>query len=102
MAGTEVLTSTLNEVATSVEELTERYRQSVSRMYSVGGELDAMWEGPANRQFMYQLGSDRVRFDAMAKLLQSYYETLRNAAATYVKAENEVQTVLNTNTMRRS
>ena len=102
MAGTEVLTNTLNDVAISVEELIGRYRQSVSRMYSIGGEIDAMWEGAANRQFMAQLGSDRERFDAMAKLLESYVATLRNAASTYVTAESEVLTVLNTNTVRRS
>jgi uncharacterized protein YukE len=103
MAGTtEVLTNALNEVATSVEELTSRYRQTVIRMYNIGSDIDSMWDGEANRRFMAQLGSDRERFDAMATLMDNYVLTLRNSASTYVRTEGEVLNVLNTNTIRRS
>lgn len=92
-----VTPSVLKDIALGVEELTGRYRQSISKLYNIGGELDGMWEGAANRQFMAQLGSDRERFDAMAKLMESYIGTLRNAAATYVNSESEAVTALNAN-----
>jgi uncharacterized protein YukE len=97
MAGTEVLTGTLTEAATSVEELIGRYRQSVSKMYAIGAEIDSMWEGTASKTFATRLGSDRERFDAMAKLLEGYVVVLRNAASEYVRGENEVLHILNTN-----
>jgi len=97
MSGTEVLTGSLMEVAADVEELVARYRQSVNKIYVIGQELDPMWDGQANRTFNYQMGSDRDRFDAMAKLLESYIAVLRHNASLYVKAESDVLDVLNTN-----
>ena len=101
-AGTEVLTGTLLEVATSVEELIGRYRQSVNRVYAIGHELDGMWDGLASDKFSAQMGADRERFDAMAKLLESYVAVLRHNAGLYKKAESDVLTVLGTNTVRRN
>lgn len=97
MAGTEVLTGSLMDVATSVEELVGRYRQSVNKFYAIGQELDVMWDGKASNKFATQMGSDRERFDAMAKLLESYISVLRHNAGIYVKAESNVMDVLNTN-----
>jgi len=97
MAGTEVLTGSLMDVAASVEELIGRYRHSVNKFYSVGQELDAMWDGQASSKFAAQMGSDRERFDAMAKLLESYISVLRHNASVYLKAEGDVLNVLNTN-----
>ena len=59
-----------------------------------------MWEGEANKKFMATLGNDRQRFDALAKMLTSYVETLRQDAAIYAKAEGDVLNVLNTNKHR--
>jgi len=101
MTGTEVLTGSLMEVAADVEELVARYRQSVNRIYVIGQELDPMWDGKANRTFNAQMGSDRDRFDAMAKLLESYVSVLRHNAGIYVKAESDVLDVLNTNSSGR-
>ena len=97
MAGTEVLTGSLMDVAASVEELVGRYRQSVNKFYSIGQELDSMWDGQASSKFAAQMGNDRERFDAMAKLLESYVSVLRHNASVYVKAEGDVINVLNTN-----
>jgi len=96
MSGTEVLTGSLMDVATSVEELIGRYRQSVNKFYAIGQELDSMWDGQASSKFATQMGSDRERFDAMARLLESYVSVLRHNAGVYVKAERDVLDVLNT------
>ena len=102
MAGTEVLTGSLMETASGVEELVGRYRQSVDRLFAIGHEIDSMWDGLASSKFAAQLGQDRERFDAMAKLLESYIGVLRQNAGIYTKAENDVLNVLGTNTIRRS
>ena len=96
MAGTEVLTSRMNEVAKSVEDIIARYNTSVNKVYQIGGEIDAMWEGEANKKFMATLGNDRQRFDALTRMLTEYVETLRQSAITYAKAESDVLNALNT------
>ena len=96
MAGTEVNTGRLLEVAKSVEDIIGRYNSSVNNVYQIGGEIDKMWDGDASRKFMTILGNDRQKFDALTKMLTAYVETLRQSAATYKKAEDEVNGVLNT------
>jgi len=96
MAGTEVLTASLIDVAAGVEELIGRYRHSVNKFYSIGQELDTMWDGQAGSKFIAQMGNDRERFDAMAKLLESYVSVLRNSAGIYTKAEGDVLSLIST------
>ncbi len=100
MAATEVLTGSLMEAAAGVEELTGRYRQSVSRFMSIGQELDSMWDGLSSEKFIATIAVDQERFEAMARLLDSYVAVLRQDAAIYARAENDVLNVLNTNTVR--
>lgn len=100
MAGTEVLTGRMLEVAKSVEDIIGRYNSSVNKMYQIGGEIDAMWDGDASQKFMNTLGNDRERFNALTKMLTAYVETLRQDAAIYAKAESEVLNILNTNKVR--
>jgi WXG100 family type VII secretion target len=100
MTGTEVLTGRMLAVAKNVEDTVGRYNASVNKMYQIGGEIDAMWEGEANRKFMATLGNDREKFNAMTKLLTAYVEVLRQDAAIYAKAESDVLNVLNTNKIR--
>lgn len=96
MAGTEVLTSRLLEVAKALEDIIARYNQSVNKMYTIGGEIDNMWDGEAGDKFMTKMGNDRERFDALTKLLQQYVEVLRQDAAIYDKAEAEVLNIIST------
>lgn len=100
MAGTEVLTGRLLEVAGNLEDIVARYNTSVNKMYQIGGEIDAMWDGPASSKFMAALGNDRERFNALAKILTAYIETLRQDAYIYAKAESDALDVLNTNKIR--
>ncbi len=100
MAGTEVLTGRMMEIAKNVEDIIGRYNTSVNRMYQIGGEIDAMWDGAASDKFIATLGNDRERFNALAKILTTYVETLRQDAAIYAKAESDVLDVLNANKIR--
>jgi len=100
MAGTEVTTSQMHDVAKNVEDVIGRYNASVNKMYQIGGEIDGMWDGEASEKFMATLGNDRDRFDTLTKMLTSYVETLRQDAIIYEKAESDVLNVLNTNKIR--
>jgi WXG100 family type VII secretion target len=100
MAGTEVLTGKMREVAQSVEDIVGRYNTSVEKTYQIGGEIDAMWEGDANQKFMNIMSDDREKFNAMTKMLTEYVNALRQDADIYEKAENDVLDVLNANKIR--
>ena len=97
MAGTEVLTGSLMGIAADLEDLIGRYRQSINRVYTIGQELDSMWDGNASSKFAAQMGSDRESFDALAKLLELYVSVLRQNANIYRKAESDVLAVLTMN-----
>ena len=100
MAGTEVITGRMLEVAKNVEELISRYNTSVNRVYQIGGEVDAMWDGEASRKFQVILGNDRERFNAMTRLLTEYVQVLRQDANIYARTEGNVIDILNTNKIR--
>jgi WXG100 family type VII secretion target len=100
MAGTEVLTGKMREVAQSVEDIVERYNTSVAKVYQAGDEIDAMWEGEAGKKFMAVLGDDRQKFEALAKTLTEYATALRHDAEVYEKAESDVLDALNSNKIR--
>ena len=46
MAGTEVLTGRLIDVAKNLEDIIGRYNTTVNKVYQIGEEIDAMWDGP--------------------------------------------------------
>jgi len=96
MAGTEVLTGNMLDIAAGLDDLIGRYRQSINRIFIIGQELDSMWDGNASSKFASQMGNDREHFDAMAKLLESYVSVLRHNAGIYLKAESDVLDIMTT------
>jgi WXG100 family type VII secretion target len=100
MAGTEVTTGRLTEVAKNLEDVIAKYTQSVGKMYDIGGEIDAMWDGDASDKFKATFDSDRPRFEALTEMLRKYVETLNADAAEYNKAESDVLNVLSQNKIR--
>ena len=100
MAGTEVITGRMLDVARDVEDIIGRYNTSVNKVYQIGGEIDAMWDGEASQKFQQILGNDRERFNAMARLLTEYVDVLRRDASIYAKTEGDVVDILNVNKVR--
>ena len=100
MAGTEVLTRQLMDAAAKVEDTLKVYDSSVNKMYLIGGEIDAMWDGNANDKFMATMKNDRAKFNALKEMVTRYIEVLRQNVDTYVKAEDNVVDVLITNKVR--
>ena len=91
-----MLTGSLMDIASGMDDLIGRYRHSINRIYMIGQELDSMWDGNASSKFAVQMGNDRERFDAMAKLLESYASVLRQNANIYLTAESDVLAVMHT------
>lgn len=100
MAGTEVTTGKLHEVARNMEDLIARYNQSVERVYQIGGEIDGMWEGEAANKFRAIMGNDREKFNEMNRIVNAYIETLRRNAAVYEKSESDALNILSVNKRR--
>lgn len=100
MATTTVSTGSLQNVAKNVAEQVVKYNKSVERIYEIGAELDAMWDGDANKKFISVIGSDRERFSAMSKLLSQYIDALNQSAKVYAETENSVKEIMTTNKVR--
>lgn len=100
MATTNVSTGSLQNVAKNVAEQVVKYNKSVERIYEIGSELDAMWDGDANKKFMSVIGNDRERFAAMSKLLTQYVDALNQSAKIYAETENSVKEIMTTNKVR--
>jgi len=96
-----VNTTGMRTVAGDIEQMANDYTQQVTALYSVGQELDALWEGDANAAFMAQLGQDQPRFEALNTVVKQYVETLRSNADSYDRAEEEAVQTLKSNSVRR-
>lgn len=100
MGGTELTTGKMNTVANNLDSAIKRYNQCVSRIYEIGTEIDAMWDGEASNKFSSILGSDKERFNALTTLLKRYTEVLCQDISIYIKAEQDALQILNTNKIR--
>ena len=86
--GTEITSSgQMTSVANKVEEINTQYVSSIGKLYELGAQIDAMWEGDASKTFKAQFDGDRERFMALSKMLIQYVEILRQDISTYQKAE---------------
>lgn len=93
-------TGQMEAVANKVEEIIKTYDQAVSKMYDIGQEVDAMWDGDASQKFLSIMGTDREKFVALRTMLTSYVEVLREDIRIYVDAERQAVDTLNTNKIR--
>ena len=100
MAGTEVLTGKMLDVANRLEEIGREYKNSVDKINTAGAELDQMWNGEAGNKFSAVIARDRDRFDALSKMLAEYADTLRREVEIYARAENDVRDVFNSRRIR--
>ena len=102
MAINKVNTQGMRTAANEIEQMASEYTQQVASLYSVGQELDAMWDGDASDTFKAQLGQDQPRFDALNSVVRQYVETLRSNADSYDRNEAEAVETLRAKTVRRT
>jgi len=90
----------MRAAANDIEQMASEYIQQVTALYSVGQELDGMWDGDASDTFKAQLGQDRPRFDALNTVVRQYTETLRGNADSYEVEEGKYINIIKTKTVR--
>lgn len=93
-------TSRMEQVATDLEDIINRYNAAVNSLYSLGSELDGMWDGDAADKFQAIMGQDREKFNALVPFFQKYIEALRTAIAAYEDAERRSLEAISTNSVR--
>lgn len=84
----------LGAVATKVEEETEKYRVSYTRIQNEAQELCGEWTGPAAEAFLSRIMSFDNDFKSLNNLLLSYVDFLRAAEANYEENENDIIEVM--------
>ncbi len=94
MAATGIDTSKLNAVAKSLQEVSGNFRTATKKLYETGQQIDKMWTGDASKSFMNTFHNDQQNFEALAKLLDTYSEMLKQSAAIYSKAENDAKDIV--------
>jgi len=93
-------TQGMRKAAGDIEQMAGEYVNQVTALYSVGQELDGMWDGDASDTFKTQLGQDQPRFEALNNMVKQYVEVLRSNADLYDKNEREAQEILRTKSVR--
>jgi len=87
MAISKVNTSGMRTTANDIEQMSHDYTQQVASLYTVGQELDAMWDGDASDTFQTRLGQDQPRFEALNTVIKQYVEAARKFADDYDRNE---------------
>ena len=93
-------TARMEAVAQNLEDITQRYSQAVAKLYDIGTELDAMWDGEAADKFKAMMGTDRAKFEALVTFMGKYIEALRTAVTTYENAERRSVEAVTNNSVR--
>ena len=102
MAINKVNTQGMRTAANEIEQMANEYSQQIAALYSVGQELDGMWDGDASDTFKAQLGQDQPRFEALNTVVKQYAEALRSFAKKIDDAENAAIQTMKSNTVRRT
>ena len=87
MSISKVNTQGMRTTANDIEQMSHEYTQQVTSLYSVGQELDAMWDGDASDAFQTRLGQDQPRFEALNTVIKQYVEAARTFADDYDRNE---------------
>lgn len=95
--GTELTTVKMREVVNNLTDQVKSYNTAVTKLYEIGEEIDAMWEGEASQKFKANLGNDRERFNALTTMLNRYIEVLNQDIQTYSQAESEALQIIASN-----
>lgn len=96
MANKEIEIET-NTLASDISELTselEVAKSYIQTMITDMGELDAMWDGPANQAFMQQFHNDAQYAEEICNMVQKLIECMEYAKKQYDYCESEVSSLI--------
>ena len=78
----------------SLEEELKGARNQLNKMFNEVSDLDRMWDGPANIEFVRQFNVDKTTCEEMFKTVDSIIECFKFAKQEYVKCDNEIGRII--------
>lgn len=87
----EVNVKTLEDDIKTMQEALEQVRNDMKGMFDSLGELDTMWDGPANEAFNRQFGIDHQTFQSLCDSVDGIIDSMENAKDAYRKCEEAVK-----------
>jgi len=92
---TTVTVEVLRSKANNLDQFISSYTGSVTALYQLTEELNAMWEGGASQAFQTNFNRQKIEFENGGKTLRDYTQALRDAADEYVRIDNEAINIIN-------
>lgn len=69
----------------------------VKKIFTLQGELDAMWDGDANNAFNNRwLNEDKPKYDTLKQVMLEWKEAIITAANLYIEKEGDIVGIINT------
>jgi len=96
MAIKEIATNT-DTMQSDIVELKESLARAVDQlklMFEQVNELDSMWDGPANAEFVRQFAIDNDNCQELFKTINSIIGCMTAAKNQYIKCDNEVGDII--------
>lgn len=96
MAIQEIATNT-DTMQKDISELTDslgRAREQLKIMFEHVTELDSMWDGPANEEFVRQFGVDNDNCQELFNTINSIIDCMTHAKDEYIKCDNEIGDII--------
>ena len=90
-----VETNDLKSSATVLEEKNSNYVAGYGKLYAETLGLKADWQGQSNEAFNTKVEGYRKSFEDLSKIVVSYIEYLRSAAANYEATEQAITEAAN-------
>ena len=85
-----VLKKDIEDMQTEIQEV----RKSMSAAYEAVGQLDAMWDGPANIEFNKAFNNDRAAMEELCKIVDHLINYMENARDEYTRCEAAVSAAI--------
>lgn len=90
----EISTAALQGDIEALETTLSQLEIEMKSMFQSVGELDRMWDGPANDAFNQQFLADHQTCQAMCETLRELIESLRHARTEYDKCEQNIDSMI--------
>ncbi len=87
----------MTEQATTLDNLTGQWSDSVRDITNLKQELDAMWDGLANDQFNTRWEEDLNKYNSLLVVLESYRRAIQEAVTKYEAYEQEIANIVKDN-----
>lgn len=87
---TSTLTGDINELRTALGNA----RAYLTEMFNQLGELDLMWDGPANDAFKKQFANDYENAKNLCNTIDSLLRNMEYAKEQYNACENEISSIV--------